>query len=41
MAYGALRRDCYVGAEVMRRFREQVESCHGGELSNDIVILRV
>ena len=38
---GALRRDCYEGAEGMRSFREQVDSCQGGELSNDIVILRV
>jgi len=36
-----LRRDCYVGAEGMRRFREQVDSYQGGELGNNIVILRV
>jgi len=41
MTCGALRRDCYEGAEGMRRFREQVDSCQGGELGNDIVILRV
>jgi hypothetical protein len=41
MTCRALRRDCYVGVEGMRRFWEQVDSCHGGELGNDIVILRV
>jgi len=37
----ALKRDCYEGAEGMRRFLEQVDSCQGGELSNGIVILGV
>jgi hypothetical protein len=41
MTCGALRRDCYEGAEGMRRLWEQVDSCQGGELGNDIVILRV
>jgi len=41
MTCGALRHDCYEGAEGMRKFREQVDSCQGGELGNDIVILRV
>jgi hypothetical protein len=39
MTCGALSRDYYVGAEGMRRFREQVNSCPGGELGNGIVIL--
>jgi hypothetical protein len=41
MTCGALRHGCYEGAEGMRRFRERVDSCQGGELGNDIVILRV
>jgi hypothetical protein len=41
MTCGALRCDCYVGAEGMRRFREEVDSYQGGELSDGIVILRV
>jgi hypothetical protein len=41
MTCGALRRGCYEGVEGMRRFREQVDSCQGGELGNGIVILRV
>jgi hypothetical protein len=41
MTCGALRRGCYEGAEGMRRFRERVDSCQGGELGNGIVILRV
>jgi len=41
MTCGALIRDCYEGADGMHRFREQVDSCQGGELGNDIVILRV
>jgi len=41
VTYGALRRDCYVGAEGMRRFLQQVDSCQGGELGEGIVMLRV
>ena len=41
MTYGALRPGCYEGAEGMRRFREQVDSCQGGELGEGIVILIV
>jgi len=41
MTCGALRRDCYVGAKGMHKFREQVDSCQGGEFGNNIVILRV
>jgi hypothetical protein len=38
---GALRRGCYEGAKGMRRFREQVDSCQGGELGEGIVILSI
>ena len=41
MTCGALRRDFYEGVEGMRRFREQVDSCEGGELDEGIVILTV
>jgi hypothetical protein len=41
MTCGALRRGCYEGAEGMRRFRERVDSCQGGELGEGIVILKV
>jgi len=41
MTCGALRRGCYEGAEDIRKFREQVDSCQDGEFGNGIVILRV